>query len=197
MKMLKTWKALTRNQKALWSGWAKNNPVLLDGGVVRRVSGRKAYTVVLAQRALAGVALAPTVVPAAVTWVSDGWDLDGSGPFTEGEGVLSLRAAKEIPPGTVWFVWATGPLPEASANPQARLRFITVLKPTTLSVGGLSADLTALCEAVNGGFDGPGEDGAWEDPTYVYFRIHQYANGALGPGLVVKGLIGVEAEPAP
>jgi hypothetical protein len=60
------WKGLTRTQKRAWSDWAKSNPVMLPDGRVRRVSGRKVMTIILANRALAGEAANPGTVPAVV-----------------------------------------------------------------------------------------------------------------------------------
>jgi len=45
---------------------------------------------------------------------------------------------------------------------------------------------------VCGSWDGPGEGGAWPVNTYVWFRLHQFANGQLSPGVVLKGLIAVQ-----
>ena len=46
MKLSNLWKSLTRDQRRAWSAWAKTNPVLLDDGSVRRVSGHKAMTMI-------------------------------------------------------------------------------------------------------------------------------------------------------
>ena len=40
--------------------------------------------------------------------------------------------------------------------------------------------------------DGPGADGAWPADKFIWFRLHQYANGQLGPGAMMQGLIQVE-----
>ena len=45
---------------------------------------------------------------------------------------------------------------------------------------------------VNGSFNGPGENGAWPTDHFVWFRVHQYGNGQLGTGAVLKGQIQVE-----
>jgi len=50
MKASNLWRTLTRDQRRAWNAWAKNNEVLLDDGNVRRVSGRKAMTMVLRNR---------------------------------------------------------------------------------------------------------------------------------------------------
>ncbi len=65
MKASSLWKTLTQTQRRAWNAWAKNNRMLLDDGNVRRVSGRKAMTMVLRNRTAAGQALDPSIVPAA------------------------------------------------------------------------------------------------------------------------------------
>jgi len=263
--------------------WAKNNRVLLPDGNFRRVSGPKALTVVLANRALAGEAANPTVVPAAVTWLDGALSVRDAGPFTENAGFVGFRAEQNIAGGTKWFVWATTPATEALPAPALRrddvgiywdwgwnptggwdihqsfdggatfqveeagldgsareyapadnslptfivgmnanateatgrsgvvtverpsvpsvpldpklgrrLRFITVLAPGALSADDLTASIGAAYAAVNGSWDGPGVDGEWPDPTFVWFRVHQYANGQLSPGVVMRGQIQVE-----
>jgi hypothetical protein len=53
MKTSNLWKTLTREQRRSWNAWAKNNKVLLDDGNRRRVSGRKAMSIILRNRGLA------------------------------------------------------------------------------------------------------------------------------------------------
>jgi len=247
---------------------------------VRRVSGHKAMSVVLANRALAGEAANPSVVPAAVTWLDGALSVRDAGPFTENAGFVGFRAEQNIAGGTKWFVWATEPAREslpapalrrddvgiywdwgwnptggwdihqsfdggatfqveeagftaaareyAPADPTLptfivgknanateatgrsgvvtierpsvpsvpldpklgrRLRFITVLAPGALTADDLTASIGAAYAAVNGSWDGPGEGGTWADPTFVWFRVHQYANGQLSPGRVMRGQV--------
>jgi hypothetical protein len=78
MKASRLWKTLTQAQRRTWNAWAKNNPMWLDDGNLRRVSGRKAMTLVLRNRVIAGEAENPAVVPSPVTWL---------------DGALSTRSA--------------------------------------------------------------------------------------------------------
>ena len=69
MKLSTQWKPLNRDQRLAWNAWAKSNNVLLDDGSFRRVSGHKAMTMVLRNRALAGDAVNPGNPPAAAAWL--------------------------------------------------------------------------------------------------------------------------------
>jgi len=120
MKLSKAWRELKRDQRRAWMVWAKNNRVLLPDGNVRRVSGHKAMSVVLANRALAGEAANPTVVPAAVTWLDGALSVRDAGPFTENAGFVGFRAEQNIAGGTKWFVWATEPARESLPAPALR-----------------------------------------------------------------------------
>ena len=124
MKVSSEWKKLTQTQRRAWNAWAKSNKVLLDDGNVRRVSGRKAMTMVLRNRAAAGEALNPSVVPAAFAWQPGALSLRDAGPFTVNAGFIGFRAEAALPLATKWFVWATPPLDGNAVNPQAQLRFI-------------------------------------------------------------------------
>jgi hypothetical protein len=283
MKLSKAWRELSRDQKRAWSAWAKSNKVLLPDGNWRRVSGHKAMSVVLANRALAGEAANPGTVPAAVAWLDGALSLRDAGPFTSNAGFVGFRAEQAIAAGTKWFVWATPPAVEALPAPalrrdesglhwdwgwnptggwdihqsfdggatfqveeagldgavreyapadatlptfivgknangteatgrsgvvspehpsapsvpldpklNRRLRFVTVLAPGALNADDITASLGAAYAAVNGSWDGPGADGEWPEPTFVWFRVHQYANGQLSPGVVMRGQISVE-----
>lgn len=192
MKWNQQWKPLSRDQRQAWRQWAKSNPVRLDNGVVRRVSGHKALTVVLNKRAVAGDAANPTVIPVATTWLSDALSLNDAGPFTVGEGFMGLRATQEIPAGEKWFVWATPPLPAAETDAHRWLRFVKCQTVGALGTNELTGDFASDYRAVLGSFDGPGESGEWPEDHFVWFRVQQYANGQLGPGEVLKGRIQLE-----
>src|SRR5262245_52815811 len=51
MKLNTQWKTLTRDQRRAWNAWAKSNKVQLDDRSLRYVSGHKAMTIVLRNRA--------------------------------------------------------------------------------------------------------------------------------------------------
>ncbi len=192
MKASSEWKKLTKTQRRVWSAWAKNNPVLLDDGSVRRVSGRKAMTMVLRNRAIAGDAANPGVLPGEVTWSDGGLSLRDAGPFTTNAGFVGFRAEDNFPPGVKWFVWATAPVGAAEANAHRLLRFITVMTPSTLVVDDLTPSIGAAYSAVHGSWDGPGEDGEWPVDTFIWFRVHHYVEGQLSPGVIMQGRIQVE-----
>jgi len=192
MKWNTQWKTLTRDEKAAWRTWARNNPVLLDNGVVRRVSGAKAFTVVLANRGIAGEAANPTVVPAEPTWLSGALSVRDAGPFTSGDGFMGFRTEQALTSATKWFVWATVPVEASEASPRRWLRFVKCLGVGELAFDEVTDSFASDYGAKLGSFDGPGEDGAWATDHFVWFRVHQYLEGQLGPGAVLKGLIQVE-----
>ena len=194
MKMNATWKTLTRDQKKSWSTWAKNNAVLLPDGQCKVVAARKAFTIVLQQRGTAGVALTPTVVPAAFTWLTGQFSLRDNGPFTSSTGYVGLRCEANLLAGTKWFVWATPPVLADEGEPRRMFRLVKVLSPGAMAENDVTANLATEYRAVCGEFNGPGADGAWDegDEHYVWFRICQYANGQLGPATVARAMIVVE-----
>lgn len=191
MKLSKLWKALTRDQKRSWMQWARSNRVLLPDGNVRRVSGHKAFTVILNNRAIAGEASNPTVVPAAVAWLEGVLSLNDAGPFTENAGFIGFRNEDPIAAGTKWFVWATPPVGAEVVNPRPLLRFVTCLVPGEVPADEVIAINTPYL-AVNGSWDGPLTEGEWPSPTFVWFRVHHYGNGQLSPGVMMKGQIQIE-----
>lgn len=191
MKLSNLWKTLTRDQRRAWNAWAKNNMVLLDDGSFRRVSGHKAMTMVLRNRATAGDAANPSVVPAAVAWLDGAFGVNDAGPFTENAGLIGFRANQDIPAGTKWFVWATPPIGDGVAKPQAQLHFVTCLALAAVASDDI-VGMNAQYLAVNGSWDGPLQEGEWPTPTFVWFRVHQYANGQLSPGVTLRGQIVIE-----
>ena len=191
MKLSKQWKSLTRDQKRAWTTWAKSNRVMLDAGNLRRVSGHKAFTVVLNNRTLAGDAANPTVVPAATTWLSSALSLSNAGPFTQNAGYVGFRAVQDLTSPTKWFVWATPPVNASEVNPQRLLRFVKCMSLGVLAEADLGPDIGPDYQPVFGSWDGPGQDGAWPVATFVWFRVHHYSGGQLGPAVVMKGQIQV------
>ncbi len=192
MKTANQWKTLTRTQRRAWNAWAKSNKVLLDDGNTRFVSGRKAMTMVLRNRAVAGEAANPTVVPASFAWQVGALSLRDAGPWTVNMGFIGFRAEQILAAGTKWFVWATPPLDGNTPNPQAQMRFITCMTLPVLAFDDLTPDIGPAYQAVLGLWDGPGLDGAWPTDKYIWLRVQQYANGQLGPSVTFKGWITVE-----
>ena len=192
MKASSLWKTLTQAQRRAWNAWAKNNPVMLDDGNVRRVSGRKAMTMVLRNRALAGDAADPTVVPAAVAWLDGALTLEDAGPFTENAGYVGFHVAQVLAAATKWFVWATPPMTGLETQARPDFRFVKMLALPPITPEDLVPSFGDEYLAVHGSWDGPGEEGEWPVDTFIYFRLHQYANGQLSPGTVLQGRIQIE-----
>jgi hypothetical protein len=192
MKYNAQWKTLSRDQKAAWRQWARNNTVLLDNGVRRHVCALKAFSRILSNRALAGEAANPTVVPATVTWLTNALSTSDAGPFTTNLGYVGFRAGQTFVAATKWFVWATAPLLASETQPDRWLRFVKCLSLGALNAGDLVPSFATDYRAVLGSFDGPGEEGAWPEDHFVWFRLHQYAHGQLGSGQMLKGRIEVE-----
>ena len=192
MKWNQDWNLLTRDQRQTWRTWARNNPVLIENGVVRRVSGRKAFTVVQANLAIALELADPGVPPASVTWLGEALSLTDAGPFTAGEGSMTFRTAQNLLATTRWFVWATKPLPATEPDPLKWLRFVKCLPVAILATDELTDNFAPDYRAVLGSFNGPGENGAWAEDHFVWFRVHEHVDGQLGPAVVLKGRIQVE-----
>ena len=192
MKLSNAWKTLTRDQRRGWNAWAKSNKVLMDDGNVRRVSGHKAMTMVLRNRSVAGEAANAATVPAAFAWLNGALSLRDAGPFTENAGYVGFRVEQNLGAGTKWFVWATPPLAGDVADAQRQLRFVKCMALGAQNINDLLATIGADYQAVNGSWDGPGEEGAWPVDMFIWFRLHQYANGQLGPAVGLKGRIVVE-----
>jgi hypothetical protein len=193
MKVSSEWRKLTVTQRRAWNAWAKSNRVLLDDGNVRRVSGRKAMTMVLRNRTIAGEALNPTVVPAGVTWLTNALSTRDAGPYTTPPGQMVLRTEQALAAGTKWFIWATPPVASTEVSPHAKLRFVKFMSLGALAVDVYVPRFETEYRAACGSFDGPGAAGFWPEPHSVWFRVHQYANGQLGPGTMMAGVIQVDA----
>lgn len=192
MKLSNLWKTLTRDQRRAWNAWAKSNKVLLDDGSLRFVSGHKAMTIILRQRAAASDPANPTIVPASFAWNNGALSLRDAGPFTVNVGYVGFRVEQILAAGTKWFVWATPPLDGNTPNPQAQLRFVKCMNLGALAVNDLTPDLGPSYLPVCGAWDGPGLDGAWPADKFMWLRVQQYANGQLGPSVTFKGRIQVE-----
>ena len=192
MKLSNLWKTLTRDQRRAWNAWAKSNKVLLDDGSLRHVSGQKAMTMVLQNRATAGDAANPTVVPAAFAWNNGALSLRDAGPWTVNTGFIGFRVEQALAAATKWFVWATLPLDGNTPNPATQLRFIKCMALGALAFDELTPDIGPSYLTVCGSWDGPGADGAWPTNKYIWLRVQQYASGQLGPSVTLKGWIRVE-----
>ena len=105
---------------------------------------------------------------------------------------VGFRAAQEISEPTKWFVWATPPVGASESDPHRLLRFVKCLALAPMAFEALTPSFGADYQAVLGPWDGPGEEGEWPTDTFIWFRLHQYANGQLGPGVVMKGRIQIE-----
>jgi hypothetical protein len=127
-----------------------------------------------------------------VTWLVDALYLADAGPFTASNGYVGFRVVQNLAEGTKWFVWATPPVGAEESNPHPRLRFVKSMELGALNADELVPDLGPDYLPVCGSWDGPGEDGEWPVDTFIWFRLHQYANGQLGPGAMMKGRIQVE-----
>jgi hypothetical protein len=149
-------------------------------------------TMILRNRATAGDAANPTVVPAAFAWNNGALSLRDAGPFTVNVGYVGFRVEQILAAGTKWFVWATPPLDGNTPNPQAQLRFIKCMALAALAINDLTPDIGPSYLPVCGSWDGPGLDGYWPTNKYMWLRVQQYANGQLGPSVTFKGQIQIE-----
>jgi hypothetical protein len=185
MKLSSQWKILNRDQRHAWNAWAKSNPVLLDNGSFRRVSGHKAMTMVLRNRTVTGEAASPAVVPAAAAWLDGSLSLRDAGPYTRNAGYVGFRVEAALSAGTKWFVWATPPLDGGEVNPWRHLKFVKCLTLGVLAYDDVIPTFGADYLAVNGDWRGPGVDGVWPADKFIWFRLHHYANGQLSPGVMM------------
>jgi hypothetical protein len=196
MKLSTQWKTLKRDQRRTWMAWAKTNPLLLDDGNTRHVSGHKAMTLVLRNRALAGEAANPAVLPAAVTWLDGSLTTSDTGPWTAGPGYIGFRCGMGIPTAAKWFVWASAPVPATDPKPLATLKFISVLSTGPMAVNDITGNLGTAYLPVQGDWHPPVDvtqrTPHWDPPRKMWFRLHHYANGQLSPGVILSGGIDYE-----
>jgi len=196
MKLSTQWKTLNRDQRRAWNAWAKSNPVLLDDGTVRRVSGHKAMTMVLRNRTLASDALNEDTVPTAAPWLGEVFSVRDAGATTAGAGYIGFRVEQDVPAGTKWFIWGTPLLLADETKPLAKLQFLGVLAPDTLSAadgGDVTPSLGSEYLAVHGDWHPPVDPEqitpAWVPDRFIWFRVHQYHDGQLSPGWVLSTLV--------
>ena len=186
-----SWKSLTRDQRATWQRWSKDHAMVLDTGVVRRLCASRAFARVLALRAATGAAANPTVPPAAPTWLSGALSARDTGPFT-GNGSAAFRVEAPLAAATKWFVWATPPVPATEQQPLRLLRFVSCLSLGVLAQNDVTPSFASAYRSVLGSFEPPGETVEWDPEHFVWYRVHQYLDGQLGPASIFKGMIEVE-----
>ena len=182
---------MSRDERRGWNAWAKNNPVLLDDGNVRRVSGHKAMTMVLRNRTVAGQATDPTRVPAPAVWLDGALTTTEAGPFVI-SGFVGFRAGDDGLEASKWFVWATPPLVSTTPEPLKALRFVGAFdfaEDLPIEPNELTADIGGVFASVCGELDPPGGGSLWTPPHTVWFRLHHYYDGQLSPGRVLGGQI--------
>jgi hypothetical protein len=193
MKLSTQWKSLNRDQRRAWSAWAKDNPVLLDDGSVRRVSAHKAMTMILHNRTVAGDSLRPASPPAAATWLDGVLGLSDCGPMTAGGGYIGFRASAAIAAETKWFLWATAPILTTDSAPLLSLTFISVMNCPALEETDLTPNLGPNYLPVHGtwkpGYAETENHSGWHPPRDIWLRLHQYADGQLSPGRLFRGAI--------
>ena len=197
MKLLKEWKRLTRDQKAAWNKWAKLNRVVLPNGNVDYVTGHKACTLIAANRALFGWTYPNTQTPDGYTPLLPVPFLNNvdCGAYTTGAGQLVLRTAVQLnAEESNFLVWATPPVTADVVDPAPLFRFCKAFAPqddilTNTFIPNFAAEYRAKVAS----FNGPGIEGLWDTPHFIWFRIHECYCGQLGPATVFRTGIYVDA----
>ena len=196
MKLSTQWKPLNRDQRRAWNAWAKSNPVLLDDGSFRRVSGHKAMTMILRNRALAGDALRPAYPPAAAARLDGALSTRDAGPWTENAGYVGFRADQVIPAASKWFVWASAPTLTTEQRPLSTLKFITVISAGPMVFDDVTGSIGGAYLPIQGDWHPPVDLNQttphWDPPRRMWFRLHHYVDGQLSPGRVLSGSIDYE-----
>jgi len=147
---------------------------------------------VLRNRAIAGEAANAGTPPAATNWLGAALSLRDAGPYTGYGGFMVFRTEQNLAAGTKWFVWGTRPVDGGETNPQSLLRFFKFMALGAIATNQYTPRMEADYRAVIGSFDGPDVEGAWPDRTYLWLRVHQYADGQLGPGTLLWALITID-----
>ena len=192
MKTSRLWRNLSYGERQGWRAWARKNAVMLDSGDAVRMNAIKAFTTVLQRRAIAGEPANAGAPPAAATWLSGALSLRDAGPYTTNDGYIGFRADQNVAAATKWFLWATPPVDESWVRIHRLLLFITSFAVGAIGVNTVIGNLGGYYAMVHGSWDGPGNDGEWPYAKYIWFRLHQYADGQLGPGALMRGRIQVE-----
>ena len=197
MRLTKQWKTFTRDQKAAWNKWAKVNRVVLPDGNVDFVSGRKACTLINANRALFGwnfpaaqtpEGYAPLLPTPFLTNVD-------CGAYTTGAGELVLRSLVQLnAEESNFLVWATPPVTGDVIDPGPLFRFCKAFAlMDDVLVDTFIPNFASDYRAKVGSFNGPGLEGLWDTPHFIWFRIHECYAGQLGPATVFRTGIYVDA----
>lgn len=197
MKLIKDWKKFTRVQKEAWNKWAKINRVVLPDGNVDYVTGHKACTLIAANRALFGWTFPTSQTPDGYTPLLPTPFLTNvdCGAYTSGPGTLVLRTAVQLnAEESNFLVWATPPVTADVVDPAPLFRFCKAFAPQDdILVNTFIPNFAADYRAKVGSFNGPGIEGLWDTPHYIWFRIHECYAGQLGPATVFRTGIYVDA----
>ena len=197
MKLIKAWKGLTRSQKVAWNKWAKTNRVVLPNGNVDFVTGHKACTIIMGYRALFGWTFPITQTPDGYTSLLPTPFLNNvdCGAYTTGAGTLVLRTAVQLnAEESNFLVWATPPVTAEVVDPAPLFRFCKAFAvQTDIPVNTYIPNFAADYRAKVGEFNGPGLEGFWDTPHFIWFRIHECYAGQLGPATVFRVGIYVDA----
>lgn len=198
MKLIKDWKKFTRVQKEAWNKWAKLNRVVLPNGNVDYVSGHKACTLIAANRALFGWNFPTSQTPDGYTPLLPTPFLTNvdCGAYTTGAGSLLLRTLVQLnAEESNFLVWATPPVTADVVNPAPLFRFCKAFAPTDADIlaNTFLPNFATDYRAKVGSFNGPGIEGLWDTPHFIWFRIHECYGGQLGPATVFRTGIYVDA----
>lgn len=197
MKLLKQWKGMTRAQKQAWRSWAKQNPVVLPNGNVDFVTGHKACTLINANRALFPWNFPLSQTPEGYTPLLPVPFLtnEDCGAYTTGPGELVLRTLVQLnAEESNFLIWATPPVTADVVDPAPLFRFCKAfaLMDDVLAdrfIPNFAADYRAKV----GSFNGPGLEGFWDEPHFIWFRIRECYAGQLGAATVFRAGIYVDA----
>ena len=127
-------------------------------------------------------------------WLGPLVNATDAGAYTTPPGQLVLRATTDLVENTKLFIWATPPVDGAEQNPLRLLRFVMCMNiAVAVGVENYIPRFENEYRAVCGSFDGPGLEGFWETPHFIWFRVHEFVNGQLGPAAIMRAPILVDA----
>ena len=167
------------------------------GSLIRYVTGHKACTLIAANRALFGWTFPTSQTPDGYTPLLPTPFLNNvdCGAYTSGPGTLVLRTAVQLnAEESNFLVWATPPVTADVVDPAPLFRFCKAFAPQDdILANTFIPNFAADYRARVGSFNGPGLEGFWETPHYIWFRIHECFCGQLGPATVFRAPILVDA----